>query len=152
MPHHQFSEREIEDLLVRYPYLMDVRFNGFRPSRQVEIPLSSGNTGIIDILLTVESTIYIIELKKGPISMAHVGQLGQYVNHYKINKKEYDIVGYIIGTSISDYIRGQVANLGYIYKELIAEIPLKIKICEKCRKATAHKNITCPYCFNSNFL
>jgi len=152
MPRHQLSEREIEDLLVRFPSLIDARFNGFRPSRQVEIPLSSGNTGIIDILLTIESTIYIIELKKGSISMAHVGQLGQYVNYYKTNKKDVDIIGYLIGTSISDYIRGQVENLGYIYLELVTDIPLEVKICENCRNATYIRDIICPFCSNSNFL
>lgn len=152
MNHSNISEKQLEDLLTRYPYLLDSSFQGKKIERQVKIELNSGSIGRIDMVINGKYAIHVIELKVEPITMAHIGQLGQYVNFYKKKSPNREVIGYLIGSEASEDILKKIQLLGYKFLQIDRDFPIRIKLCENCRLAYDRKFQQCPSCQSQNYL
>ncbi len=145
------SEKEFEDFLKNYPYLIDENLINGKVDTQISIELFNGKTGIIDILFDNIEKIVVIELKKGKIQPVDITQLTDYVNYYKSNFPEKEIQGILIGQEINQRNLNMIEQKGFSYKELFTDIPIRIKLCLNCRKIIAHKENICKWCESKIF-
>src|SRR5215468_2566671 len=92
------SERDLEDLLVYHPYLIDEEFVGLRARRQ----LKRGKNPL-DLAFELPHGFCIVELKKTPLAVDDVRQLLRYCRawsrrplakyHYLIGRRPHDESG-----------------------------------------------------------
>ncbi len=145
-------EKEFENILVRYPYLIDESFSGGKVENQYRITLSNGNIRYIDIIYFTPNKITIIELKKDMVIKKDIQQLSEYVNHIKILYPNKKIQAILAGQRLEKNLELSLNLRGFIFKKYFKDIPFEIKLCSKCRKATGRNQNRCSWCSYQEFI
>lgn len=145
-------EKEFENILKTYPYLIDKTLVDGRVESQYKIVLSNGTTRYIDIIFFKKDEIVIIELKKDKVIKKNIQQLNEYVAHLKEIYPNQKIRGILVGRSLESNLEYSLNLRGLIFKKYFKDIPLELKICTKCRKAVSRSLEKCVWCGNQTFL
>lgn len=146
----KISEKEIQILYQTHPYLIEKRFLNQKVIPQYPLP-----SGFADIIAILKDEVVVIELKVEPLENIHLLQLNGYLEDSKIEFKKFSkFRGILIGKSPKDDLNETIKVLSFEVKFLILskDVPLKIKICEKCRLANDINNNKCVFCDNTSFL
>lgn len=145
-------EKDYEQILKQFPYLIDDNFSHGKITSQYPITLDNGANRFIDIISIGEKEIHVAELKRGKIKTIDISQLSEYVQHFRKNFIDKSVSGYLIGDEINERDLGFLEQKGFEFKQYNKDIPLNIKICKYCRKAVKEELNDCPHCNKSDFL
>ncbi|MHA1341922.1 MAG: endonuclease NucS domain-containing protein [Promethearchaeota archaeon] len=146
------SEKDIENFLSLYPYLISPELSSGKLYTQYKIKIGQSKIRYIDILYYKKDCIFVIELKKNIISLTDLVQLSEYIDFFKKESPNKKIIGYIIGRDIKENTLLYLKNKNFIFKKLGYDIPLKIKFCANCRKAVNYFSDECPFCKFTSFI
>ncbi|MHA1792176.1 MAG: endonuclease NucS domain-containing protein [Promethearchaeota archaeon] len=149
---HSIKEKDIEDFLFKYPYLISPEFSDGVMKRQYLLKLKNDEKRFIDLSFWKEREIIVIELKKTRINPSHVTQLSFYTHELKNQCKNKKIKGILIGTGIDKDTLSLIKNLNFRYYEFGKDIPKIIKFCDDCRRACSYLEKQCPWCGCSTFI
>ena len=143
------SEKEIQILYQTYPYLIEKRF-----LNQKTIPQYTFPSGFADIVVFMESELVVIELKVDPLDNSHLLQLNGYLEDARRESKNVKLRGILIGKAPKIDLFKSLRNLPFKIKLMILkrDLPIKIKICDKCRLANDKNDSKCSFCSNNVFL
>ena len=144
--------KEIEDILVKYPYLIDESFIDGDLKRQYKVILSNNSVGYIDIIYFKQKEIIVVELKKDIIIKQDITQLSEYVNQIKNEFPNKEIRGFLVGKNIPGEFKRSLKLRGIKFKKLTKDIPLKLKLCDNCRKALRVHDELCKWCNHNTFI
>lgn len=148
----QSSEKEFEDFLKDYPYLIDESINEGSIQTQYPIEIAPGSRRFVDIIHFNDDLITIIELKKGKILGVDVVQLTEYVNYFRKIQPDKKIKGILVGQEIMPSELKYLQMKQFHYRELFTDIPISLKICRKCRKLVDLNLESCKWCECSIFI
>lgn len=131
-------EQAIEDLLFAHPGLIDPALA--RPRRQVSLSADSR----ADLLFEFPEGKVVVEIKRGPITAAHVGQIERYAGRLRLPRGKFR--GILVGTGLRPQAmsRMQTSPWRLEYRCLGSEVPLEIRICRQCRVAYDARLPRCP--------
>ncbi len=152
MINRNLKEREIENILIRYPYLIDDRLIDGKVKNQYKIILSDGSKGYIDIIYFKSHEITVIELKKDEIIKSDITQLSEYVNQIRKEFPKQKVHGYLVGKEMPSEFERSLNLRDFKFKKLGKEIPIKLKLCTNCRKALRINDKMCKWCNNEEFM
>ena len=144
------NESDIEDILETHPYLIDKKFlaNTKYIYKRQETQSKDARTDLV-FTFEQEKEIILVELKKTILKLPDYKQILRYYNRLKANYTyPWKISGYLIGypnPKELDYDKRSFKWLKLLYLE--KDIPIQIRICEKCRKANSSISYECKYCF-----
>jgi hypothetical protein len=143
------NESDIEDILETHPYLIDKKFLT-NPKYTLKRQETQSKQARTDLVFTFEheKEIILVELKKTVLKLSDYKQILRY--YQSIKAKYYypwKIYGYLIGypnPKELDYDMRSFKWLNLLYLE--KDIPTKIWICQKCRRANSSTVYECKYC------
>ncbi len=144
------TEKQIQILYQTHPYLVEKEFLKQKVVPQYPLP-----SGFADIVVFKQTEIVIVELKVDPLKTTHILQLNGYLEDMeRETNSSFNFRGIIIGKESKEDLNKTIRNLKYKIKILILtrDIPIKIKICDKCRLANDIKNEKCFNCLNNKFI
>lgn len=84
-------ERRIQDLLAAHPYLIAPRLKGLKPEKEASLDKRRA-----DLLFETRRGLCIVEIKRGPLTLADVEQLTNYCATWESEKRlanEHFLVG-----------------------------------------------------------
>ncbi|MHA1338794.1 MAG: hypothetical protein ACTSRZ_02045 [Promethearchaeota archaeon] len=148
---NKVSESEIQILYQNYPYLIEEQFFQQKVVPQYRLP-----SGIADLVVIMKNEIVVVELKVVPLENVHLLQLLGYLNDISIKFKDKEeikkIRGILIGYMPKCDLEESIKVLNYEIKIMILDrdVPIKIKICAKCRRAIDFNLQKCSHCGNSS--
>ena len=122
------QEREIEELLFAYPYLVDPTLEN--PRRQVVL----NNRLRLDLLFDLtDGKKVVVELKRGKIGAAEVNQLQNYRKELGLRKTR----GILVGSILTPEGEKRIQNLGSAisFRQIGRDVPIRIRVCLRCRRA-----------------
>jgi RecB family endonuclease NucS len=139
-------ERAIEDLLFHYPELIDPGLKS--PERQIALSRDSR----ADLLFVTRRGVILVEIKRGAITPACVGQIERYARRHQLQRKI--AAGFLIGTQLTATAEKKIASspLRLEYRQLGRDIPLEIKICRHCRHPYDARLRACPHDQETRYL
>ena len=140
MPFGAMSEKDLEDLLFRHPYLIDEKFAEIAPRRlrrQV-----GRNRGRLDLLFDLDDGLAIVELKITRLKCVDVEQLAGYCREWSATDKLAD-AHFLIGkrplikdeTELLDYVSANNFNINLFY--LNEHLPDVLVLDDKTRRYRA---------------
>ncbi|MCP3927076.1 MAG: DUF91 domain-containing protein [Desulfobacterales bacterium] len=145
----KISERELQHLLEIHPYLIKPKFIAatYEPQKRLK-------SGLADLVFYLKNEIIIVELKIVPLDNSCVLQLNGYLNDIKELFPERKISGIIVGEKPKENVLTLAGNLDFPIEVKIIndDIPIFIKICDKCRKANDKTNRSCVFCNSKRWL
>ncbi|WP_046173345.1 endonuclease NucS domain-containing protein [Domibacillus indicus] len=109
------SEKEIEDILVLYPELIEegltlIKRQGQLENRRTDLMFKDNNNQIL-----------LVELKKGEITLGHIEQIEDYIQ--KLSKQNLPVIrGMIIGQFIPNSLRVLCQQKNIEWKEIKTEV------------------------------
>lgn len=133
-------ERELEDLLYTYPYLLEPVFDRFRRQRVLRADSR------LDLLFEGNGESVIIEIKRGTCGVAEVRQIERYL---AIKQGEGATVrGILVGAKLTAPAeKARVASRYPIcFKQKEKDVPTRVVICRDCRRARSVYQARCSWC------
>jgi RecB family endonuclease NucS len=131
------EERELEDILFAYPYLIDPSLE--KPRRQVVI-----NKRLrLDLRFELAGgKQLIVELKRGKVGTAEVEQLQTYRREIGSRKTR----GILVGAFLTEAAEKEIQSLrgAITFRQLGRDIPTRIIVCSDCRRARDASIERCP--------
>jgi len=141
------KEKDIYDIIRYYPYLVDDQLKNLKLENRI---YPDGTKP--DFVFSSEKISIIIEVKKDIIDRSAVNQIYSYINKEKELKGIDNVRGILIGQYLSEQAQRLIDKLNCItVKILEKDVPLKIKICARCRLANSYYIQTCKYCGSKDF-
>ena len=122
------EERELEELLFAYPYLIDPGLE--KPRRQVVLSKRLR----LDLQFELAGgKLLIVELKRGKVGTAEVKQLQDYRRALGTRKTR----GVLVGSFLTEAAEKQIQLSGgtITFRQLGRDIPTRIVVCLECRRA-----------------
>lgn len=114
--------------------------------------MSNGTIGYIDIIYFKEHEIVVIEIKREAIIKKDLSQLSEYVHCIKKLYPGKIVRGILIGQYLDDNLKVFLDLMGLTFKSYFYDIPLRLKICDKCRKVVGINQNNCNWCNSEDFL
>lgn len=146
----QRSEYDIHAIIRNYPYLLGHELENLNLKHE---RIYQDNTRA-DFVFTNDDRSIVVEVKKGQIDGESLRQALHYLDNEMRENPEKLLKGILIGRYASDTLKNEIQKSRYEFeiKLLDVDIPTKIKICDKCRKANALFNNVCRYCGSRKFI
>ena len=135
---NRFLERQLEDLLFTYPYLLDPGFT--RLKRQRFLNASSR----LDLLAETEEGAVVIELKHGRCGVAEVRQLERYLGLQE--SRSACVRGILVGSALTMAATKlcESSRFPIIFKRTGVDVPTRVVVCRECRRARSAHQERCP--------
>lgn len=146
----QKREYDIHDIIKRHPYLLG---NSFKNLKLKHEKIYRDRTRS-DFVFTNECCSIVVEIKKDLVDVQTLKQALHYLNNEKKENPESFLKGILIGRRTTKQLENKIIKSEYKFeiKLLNLDIPTRIKICDKCRKANAISNKICKYCGTNKFI
>ena len=139
----KIPESELQSLLEVHPYLINTNFLNATLEPQKHL-----KSGISDLVFYLNNEIIVVELKIVPLDFEATLQLNGYLEDVKQLFPEKSISGILVGERPKDKILNLIDTLEFQIeiKNLHEDIPVEIKICNECRKASCKTKKKCFFC------
>jgi hypothetical protein len=150
------KERNIEELIKHFPNFISQELREMPIGnlgqvnvclQQVVLPETSGR---IDLAFVSETTVYLVELKRGAVNL---DALVQYQGYAAVVQKYYPthrIEGFVVGMKSIGPLSQEQVPLEHDVKVLILgrdiPSPMAVTRCAKCRAGVSAYEDRCPYC------
>ncbi len=146
---NKISESELQHLLEIHPCLINPKFIAatYEPQKRLK-------SGLADLVFYLENEIIIVELKIVPLDNSAVLQLNGYLNDIKELFPERKVSGIIVGEKPKENVLTLIESLDFPIniKIIKDDIPILIKLCDKCRRANDKANRSCIFCNSKRWL
>ena len=147
-------EYEIHKIIKLYPYLLDPELE----NAELKHERIYDNFKRADFVfyLKKKNKIIVVEVKRDVIDYKALSQLLHYMEQEeRLNHRcEMTIIGYLVGKYINKNVKNRIKNLDKkIYVKFInIDLPVKVKICSRCRKANDILATRCKWCGYIRFI
>lgn len=144
------SEYDIHSIIRNYPYLLGQAFEDLSLKHEkVYEDRTKADFVFADDLRSI-----VVEVKVGRIDVRMLNQALNYLENEKRENPEKVLKGMLIGSHVSRTVEREVNKSEYEFeiKLLNIDLPTRIKICDKCRRANALFNKMCKYCGSRKFI
>ena len=144
------SEYDIHSIIKNYPYLLGDEFNNLKLKHERIYEDRSR----ADFVFTDNVRSIVVEVKKGPIDLHMLAQALHYLDNERRENLARLLKGVLVGSRIQNTLESEINKSGYKFeiKLLDIDVPTKIKICDKCRRANALSDVVCRYCSSRKFI
>lgn len=144
------SEYDIHSIIKNYPYLLGGEFD----SLNLKHEKTYQDRTRADFVFANRICSIVVEVKKGPINIAMIDQALHYLDNERKGDPTKLLKGMLVGSYIHEALKNEVNKSEYEFeiKLLDVDIPTKIKICDKCRRANALSDVQCRYCNSRKFI
>lgn len=144
------SEYAIHRIIKNYPYLLGKEFEKLKLKH--EKIYQDGTRS--DFVFADENLSVVVEVKNGKMDSEMLSQALHYLENEREENPKKLLKGMLVGRRISQTLKNEVDRTKYEFemKLLNVDIPVQIKICDKCRKANALSNIFCKFCGSRKFI
>lgn len=147
------KERDIHSIIRLYPYLLDPELENAR--LRYERVYDDGRRADFVFYLAALNRIIVVEVKRGIIDNDSLNQILGYIHKEEQENPMSVVIGYLVGKALSPTVKERLSRdfKGKIeFKAIEFDIPLKVKICKRCRKANNLRNKTCKWCGSREFI
>jgi len=144
------SEYNIHSIIRNYPYLLGDEFDNL-DLRHERIYQDRTRA---DFVFTDSNLSVVVEVKKGPIDPRMLDQALHYLEKEKQENPSKCVKCLLVGTRTNKAIERKINESNYRFevKLLGSDVPTRIKICDRCRKANALSSQRCEYCNSARFV
>ena len=146
------SEYDIHDIIRYYPYILGEEFESLDLKHE---KIYEDRTRA-DFVFSSNQKSIVVEVKKGYIDEEMLNQATYYLNNESKENPGKTLKGVLVGRRKPGSL-GFVSNFehsGYTFeaKLLDIDLPMKIRLCDKCRKVNDKSSTVCKYCGSKKFV
>ena len=144
------SEYGIHSIIRNHPYFLGDEFENLDLKHEKVYPDGSR----ADFVFADNICSIVVEVKKGPINIEMLNQALRYLDNEKNENPQKLLKGVLVGSHLPKSLKKEIgkSRYGFETKLLDSDIPTKIKICDKCRRANALYDTQCRYCKSRKFI
>lgn len=146
------TEFDIHDLIRSHPYIIAEEFKNLNLKHERVYE----DRKRADFVFGDSTASIVLEVKKGKIDTDMLGQARAYLESEKKENPVRILKGVLLGRTKPDsqQFENELRKSPYLFeiKVLDVDVPSKIKICDKCRRANWLTARTCKYCSSRRFI
>jgi len=144
------KEYDIHEIVKNYPYLLGSEFENLNLKHE---RIYEDRTRA-DFVFGSNDISVVVEVKRGKVDGKMLVQALHYLDNERRENPGKKLKGMLIGSHVSNTLRNEIMRSDYKFeiKILDIDVPTKVKICDKCRRANALSNSICKYCRSRKFI
>ena len=147
------KEKDIHIIIKLYPYLLDPELENAK--LKYERIYDNGHRADFVFYLEILNKIIVVEVKKGIIDDNALNQILLYICKEEQENPTSTVIGYLVGRAITSTVKEKLSKEleGKIeFKAIEFDVPIKVKICRRCRKANDLRAKICEWCGSREFI
>jgi RecB family endonuclease NucS len=147
---YQKDEYDVHYLIRNFPYILGKEYNQLKLKHEKVYDDRTRS----DFVFSNDHISIVVEVKKGAIDISMINQATHYLDNEKKENLTKILKGVLVGTLLKDSVTQRLCDSDYPFeiKLLGIDIPIEVKLCDKCRKANATISTTCVYCGSKKFI